>query len=397
MDSDFFKQAIEKSPSIVVITDINGNFVYVNPKFTEVTDYTLEEVKGKKTSLMKSGELTTQYYKEMWTHLLQGKEWKGEFHNKKKNGQLYWVSSLISSVKDENGKIDRFISVQEDITKIKIAQQQITELHTFQNSILSTIPNGIVTFDKTGKVLYTNPAMEKLTQFNKFELHNNNFMELVDSAGLITLILGNFKKHKSTPVETELNLIPKRGESFPVKIIISELSKNERYLAVIRDLRIEKLNEEMLEEFHKLISNEIYLTVFRQSNTGPTVYLTDEFNFSNTDKNILSTKIGVYYSTAIGQGGNTSSGLFGPLPFPDSSDYESLVYTCFLKDSQNKDPRAKGKSYCMFVVTFPKKFENFYANRHYISTILTNFVEKFKSLQTISKKELDNLKLSLIE
>ncbi len=397
MELDFYRQAIEKSPSIVVITNINGEFVYVNPKFTEITGYTLNDVVGKKTSLLKSGELSTEYYKKMWDNLLQGKEWKGEFHNKKKNGQLYWISSSISSIKDSNGNIYRFVAVQEDITRIKIAQQQIDELNTFQKLILSTIPNGIVTFDKTGKILFVNPSMEKLTLFNKFELHNNNFMELVDSAGLISLIMGAFKNSEKPPVETELNLIPKRGEPFPVEVIISELTSQEKYLAVVRDLRIEKMNEEIMEEFQKLLINDTYLTIFRQSNTGPTVYLTNEFTFSKTEKNILSTKIGVYYSTAIGQGGTASSGLYGPLPFPDSTEYESLVYTCFLNDSQNKDPRAKGKSYCMFVVTFPIKYEPYYTNRNFLRSILDNFIQKHQSLQSISKVELDELKSNLIK
>lgn len=397
MDFEFFKQAIEKSPSIVVITNINGEFEYINPKFTEVTGYSLAEVKGKKTSLMKSGELTTEYYREMWDNLLLGKEWKGEFHNKKKNGELYWVSSLISSVKDEDGQIIRFIAVQEDITKIREAQEEIAELNKFQSIVLNTTPNGVIIFEKDGKILFSNKAMEKLVSFNSYELSLMNFFDLIDSAGLVNLILNKFEDDQSSILESELNIIPKRDEPFPVKITISEVEHKERFLALLQDNRIARENEQLLEQFQSIIANETYLSLFCQSRIGPEIYLTDEFKFTKTDKNILSTKIGVYFNTAIGQGANANAGLFGPLPFPDVREYESIVYTSFLKDSQNADPRAKGMSYCMFVVTFPKKFTKYYTNRQYLEAIFENFVSKFDDVRSVKKIDLNDLKISLIK
>ena len=81
MKLEFYKQAIEKSPSIVVITNINGEFVYVNPKFTQVTGYTLEEILGKKTSILKSGELSKEYYEKM-QQALQELNKEGSFQAK---------------------------------------------------------------------------------------------------------------------------------------------------------------------------------------------------------------------------------------------------------------------------------------------------------------------------
>ena len=182
----------------MLITNINAEIEYANPKFTEVTGYTLEEVRGKKTSLLKSGELSTEYYKEMWNHLLQGKEWKGDFHNKKKNGEYYWIRSLISSVKDESGNIIRFIAVQEDITKVKAAQHEIEELNKFQNIVLNTIPNGVAIFDKKGNILFTNKSMEKLVFFNSYELSLMSFFDLIDSTGLVDLILNKFEMDNVT-------------------------------------------------------------------------------------------------------------------------------------------------------------------------------------------------------
>lgn len=105
--------AIEQSPSTVTIADTEGNFQYVNPKFVELTGYTAEEVIGKKTSLLKSGETPPEEYKKLWDTITSGGEWRGEFHNKKKSGELYWERSSISPVKNPEGVITHYIKVAE--------------------------------------------------------------------------------------------------------------------------------------------------------------------------------------------------------------------------------------------------------------------------------------------
>ena len=101
--------------------------------------------------------------------------------------------------------------------------------------------------------------------------------------------------------------------------------------------------------------------------------------------------------TAVGQGGNSNEGLYGPLPFPDSLEYISMIYSFFLNDLENNDPRYDGKSYCLLVVTFPKKFEPYYANRHYLSKIFDSFLRNYNKLQDIDKNSIDELKLKLIK
>jgi PAS domain S-box-containing protein len=110
---------IEQSPASVVITDLLGNVEYVNKKFTEVTGYTIEEIVGKHTRLLKSGDTPPEDYKQMWETILNKKEWRGEFHNKKKNGELYWELASISPIINEVGVVTNFLAVKEDITHIK--------------------------------------------------------------------------------------------------------------------------------------------------------------------------------------------------------------------------------------------------------------------------------------
>jgi len=117
--------AVEQSPSSVIITDTQGNIEYVNPKFSLLTGYSVEEVIGRNPRILKSGEQDDEYYKILWDTILEGDVWRGEFHNKKKNGELYWEYASISGIKNENNEIYRFLAVKEDITERKKAEEAL--------------------------------------------------------------------------------------------------------------------------------------------------------------------------------------------------------------------------------------------------------------------------------
>jgi PAS domain S-box-containing protein len=121
--------AVEQSPAITVITDPEGNIEYVNPKFGQTTGYTLEEVRGKNPRILKSGKTTPEEYKELWDAIRSGREWRGEFHNKKKNGEYYWEQALIAPIKNELGRITNFIAIKEDITERKRAEESLKIAH----------------------------------------------------------------------------------------------------------------------------------------------------------------------------------------------------------------------------------------------------------------------------
>jgi PAS domain S-box-containing protein len=112
-------RAVENSPVIVVITNRNGIIEYVNPKFTEVTGYTAEEAIGQSPRILNSGRQPKEYYKGLWTTILSGKEWRGEFCNRKKNGELHWEHASISSIRNIEGVITHFVAIKEDITEQK--------------------------------------------------------------------------------------------------------------------------------------------------------------------------------------------------------------------------------------------------------------------------------------
>ena len=117
--------AVTQSPSVITITDLHGNLEYVNPKFTELTGYSFEEAKGENIKILRSHEQSNEIYKELWQEISAGKEWSGEFHNKKKNGELFWESASISPIIDKNGKTINYIKVAEDITERKKAEEEL--------------------------------------------------------------------------------------------------------------------------------------------------------------------------------------------------------------------------------------------------------------------------------
>lgn len=119
--------AVEQSHSIILITDITGDIEYVNPAFTRVTGYIFEEVRGKNPRFLKSGEYSEAVYRQCWETITGGGEWRGEFHNRKKDGQLYWEMASISPIHDDRGNIVHFLKVAEDITLRKEAEAKLEE------------------------------------------------------------------------------------------------------------------------------------------------------------------------------------------------------------------------------------------------------------------------------
>jgi PAS domain S-box-containing protein len=117
--------AVEQSPNAIIITDQNGLIEYVNPKFTEISGYTSEEASAMYASDL--GEQSDEEKKQMWDAIKLGGVWRGEFHNKKKNGDRYWERATISALRDEESVITHYVKISEDITELKQARAALQE------------------------------------------------------------------------------------------------------------------------------------------------------------------------------------------------------------------------------------------------------------------------------
>lgn len=117
--------AVEQSPDMVFITNPDGIIEYVNPRFIEMTGYSMDEAIGENPKILASGETPPAVYIDLWETITAGKVWRGDILDKRKDGSTYWASMLIAPVKDENGNITDYIAMHEDITERKTAERDI--------------------------------------------------------------------------------------------------------------------------------------------------------------------------------------------------------------------------------------------------------------------------------
>ena len=144
--------AVEQSPAVVVITDSHGTIEYVNPRFSKLTGYSIEEATGKNPQILQSGLTPKSVYDDLWKTILSGNIWRGEWQNKKKNGELFWESVVMSAILNSEGIITNFVAVKEDITAQKkmlqdliAAKEKAEESDRLKSAFLANISHEIRT------------------------------------------------------------------------------------------------------------------------------------------------------------------------------------------------------------------------------------------------------------
>ena len=143
--------AVEHSPASIVITDARGSIEYVNPAFCRLTGYSAEEALGQNPRILKAGDQPRELYKELWDTLLRGDEWRGEFHNKRKDGSLFWETASISAIRNAKGAIKHFVAIKDDITERKEMRDQLQQMAQFD--MLTGLPNRRMVLDQLAKMV----------------------------------------------------------------------------------------------------------------------------------------------------------------------------------------------------------------------------------------------------
>ena len=118
-------RAVEQNSATIIITNTDWLIEYVNPKYSDLTGYTAEEVAGKKPRCLEYIESSETDYKNFLETVQRGDEWRGEFLNKKKNGEDFWELASISSIKNPEGEITHYLIIKEDITQRKRAEEEL--------------------------------------------------------------------------------------------------------------------------------------------------------------------------------------------------------------------------------------------------------------------------------
>ena len=224
-------RAVEQSPVSIVITNLDGDIEYANPKAEETTGFTLTELIGKNPRVLQSGETPKDEYSVLWETIGSGKQWHGTFHNKKKTGELYWESSTISAITNEFGVITNYLAVKEDITEKKKAEEELIKFQT----ISDRASYGTAINTLTGEFVYLNQSWA--------EMHGYEVNELIGQ----NLSIGHNeeqRKHVSAVIEemfrtgemkpTEIWHIRKDGSVFPTLMsanVIYDAKKNPLFLS----------------------------------------------------------------------------------------------------------------------------------------------------------------------
>ena len=155
-ERDRLAMAIRQAAEAVVITETNGNILYVNPAFEKDTGYAFEEVLGRNPRILKSGRYDKEFFRDMWLTLEKGKVWQGHLVDRRKNGTLFDVYQIITPIADENGRIVNFVSVWRDVTREKQLEEQVRQsqkmdgigrlasgiAHDFNNVLAATMGYG---------------------------------------------------------------------------------------------------------------------------------------------------------------------------------------------------------------------------------------------------------------
>jgi len=113
--------AVEQNPSVVFITDDQGQFEYCNQAFTEVTGYALEDILGQTPRLLKSGLNERATYSELWRTIGAGQTWRGRLLNRRRDGSIYVCLQTVAPIRDANGRTTHFVSISQDLSELQDA------------------------------------------------------------------------------------------------------------------------------------------------------------------------------------------------------------------------------------------------------------------------------------
>lgn len=163
-------RAVEQSGSSIIITNLEGEIEFVNPAFTQITGYTLEEITGDNSRILQSGYHDPAFYEEMWSVLTQGNVWQGEMVNRKKDGTLYWEHVTISPIKNTNQAITSYLAIKDDITERKQADTQLRQL----SRAVEQSGSSIVITSLDGDIEFVNPAFCHTTGYTEEEVIGQN-------------------------------------------------------------------------------------------------------------------------------------------------------------------------------------------------------------------------------
>lgn len=232
-------RVVDQSSSIIIITDPEGRVEYTNPKFSDVTGFFFEEVYGRKINLLGDDDTSENKQSELWGRINNGRDWRGEFRNRKKNGEYYWESAVVTPIKNENGDTSHILVIKEDITfkkemelELKRALDSAEEASKLKSNLLSNMSHELRT-PMTGIIGFSSLLRD--------ELQDSDHIEVIDK------ILKSSKRLLVT-LNSILNLSEIESGTYPINLTEFNLGSYTKYFLTNYDKTAAEKNLNFLVE-----------------------------------------------------------------------------------------------------------------------------------------------------
>jgi PAS domain S-box-containing protein len=192
--------ALEAAANAIVVTDLRGHVVWSNPAFSALTGYKPSEIVGRNMRFLKSGVHVGDFYTRMWKTILAGRVWRAEVINQDKNGKHFVAEQTITPMRDKDGAISHFISIQQDITTQWRLHVALRESQERLKNLSDAAFEGIVIHER-GQILAANQVFTETFGYTPLELMTRPVLDLFDPV--------------SRPLVQE-NLLVGRGQPYEV-------------------------------------------------------------------------------------------------------------------------------------------------------------------------------------
>ena len=205
--------ALESAANGIMLVNTDGTILWSNPAFNQMTGYSKNEIVGKNPNILKSGKHDREFYYDLWKTILEGRVWRGEMINRRKDGSLYNEEQTITPVFDQNGEITNFISIRQDITKHKQDEEALIKSEQQYRSLVKATSQIVWQTNAEGEVVEDIPTWRAFTGQTLNELMGRGWINSLHPADRERVADVWFHAVETkTPYETEYRIRSHTGE-----------------------------------------------------------------------------------------------------------------------------------------------------------------------------------------
>lgn len=243
-------EALRQTQQAIVVADAKLHFEYINPAFTSLLGYTLDDVKGQSISLMAAPEAKPDPVETSVIAAEKG-QFVGEVLRRAKDSRLVPILLNISPIIDEQGKVLSYVASMTDLTESKRMEASLRESEEKFRSISASAKDAIIMLDENAAINFWNAAAETIFGYSSEEVIGRDLHKLLAPERFHQAFMNGFDKFRDTGQgeavgkTLELAAIRKGGVEFPMEISLSAVRSKGRWLAIgiVRDISERKMAE----------------------------------------------------------------------------------------------------------------------------------------------------------